>query len=406
MRKYFILILYLAITVIGNSQVIDTTFNGLLSPIVQDSSNAPLFYIRGVFKNYLGQFDGLDVDASSVVILEENDQCYWLQVDSVISKTSSLITLRLQDSGGGGITDITASQAVIGTPIGSSQFFPYIADAPEPLQQCAQTYNWNVVSLSDSASTAFNSNRNILRVPTVGTNIGGSTIQDWLEYWYFTAPTLSLSLSPSTTVYQVGDTSRITVSGVTTNSGGSTLSNGYLRRTSPSIDTLDAFGTGTSYTFSFSFYPQKDSTAHYKQLSYSFQAKQSWVFGSESGTATSTTRTVQAVYPVLYGMSNTDLSVTGNPYTELTKLVQTEGNKTVNLTGSGYIYYAIPKTWGDFTLSQIIDHNGFDVTPSFTSYDITVGSTGLINDWTSVDYKLYKLNTTTTTSGYDYQFIR
>lgn len=105
-------------------------------------------------------------------------------------------------------------------------------------------------------------------------------------------------------------------------------------------------------------------------------------------------------------MSATDFSVGGDPYTGLTKLVQAEGDKTVSLTGSGFIYYAVPKTWGDFNLSSIIDHNGFNVTPSFTSYDITVSSTGLVNDWTSVDYKLYKLNTTTTTSGYAYQFNR
>jgi len=250
---------------------------------------------------------------------------------------------------------------------------------------------------------AFDSNRNILRVPTIGTNIGGSSIKQWLEWWYFTAPTLSIS--GMTTPIQVGTSQSYTISGSTTNPGSATLSGGVLRRTSPGIDTLDNFGAGTSYSASITFTPQQGGTGTYNELSYSFQARQNWVFGAESGLATSSTRTIQGVYPVLYGMSATDFSVGGDPYT-LTKLVQTEGNKTVTLTGSGFIYYLVPKTWGDFTLSQIIDHNGFNVTSSFTAYDVLVSSSGLLNDWVDVPYKMYKLNTTTTTLGYAYQFIR
>jgi hypothetical protein len=261
----------------------------------------------------------------------------------------------------------------------------------------------NAISFSSGDVSVFDGNRPILRTPGVGDNLGTSTMEAWLEWWYFTAPTLSIS--SMTSPIEVGTTNTYYVSGTTTNSGGATLSAGYFRQTSPSTDTLVSFGSGTSYADTILFTPQQGGSGQFNELSYTFQAKQSWVFGSESGTATSTARTIQGVYPVLYGMSSTDFSVTGNPYT-LTKLVQTEGNKTVTLTGSGYIYYLVPKTWGDYTLSQIIDHNGFNVTASFTSYDVTVSSSGLTNDWTAVPYKMYKLNTTTTTSGYAYQFNR
>jgi len=105
-------------------------------------------------------------------------------------------------------------------------------------------------------------------------------------------------------------------------------------------------------------------------------------------------------------MIDTDLSISGNPCTELIRLFDTEGNKSILLNGVGFIYYAVPKTWSDFELSSIVDHNGFNVTGSFTSYDILVSSSGLVNNWINVPYKLYKLNTTTSTSNFLYRFNR
>lgn len=279
---------------------------------------------------------------------------------------------------------------------------------------------WYIDGLGDAinfsttgADVSFDSDRPILRVPDVGDVIGGSSVTDWLEWWYFVAPTISISAMSSPV--EVGTTNTYNVSGTTTNTGGATLSAGYFRQTSPSTDTLVSFGSATSYADTIVFTPQQGGSGQFNALTYTFQAKQSWVFGSESGTATSTARTVTGVYPVFYGMSSTDFSDTGTypglalgtaAYSAFTKLVQAEGDKSVTLTGTGYIYYFVPKTWSDFTLSQIIDHNGFNVTPSFTSYDVTISSTGLTNDYINVAYKMYKLNTTTTTSGYEYDFNR
>lgn len=399
-RIIFILLLF---PLLASGQVLDTAFNGYLSPFRVNSGSAPTWTIEGRFINELGTFNGTEVSTDAKVIVASGGRCYELAINSLITKSPTIKAVVTDSSGL--LTSLPANAAIARPD--SNNLFPFISGLPEPLQSCIQSQNWlRTVSSTGTSSPNYDSNKPILRVPGVGDNIGASTVAGWLDYWYFSAPTLSLSLSPTTTIYEVGDTSYITVSGTTSNPGLANLSNGGLDRIAPSTLEVDAFGTGTSYSFSFSFYPQKDSTTHYKQLTYSFQASQDWVKGAESGTATSTTRTVSAVYPVLYGMSATDLSAAGDPYTVLTKLVETEGNKTVTLTGSGFIYFAIPKTWSDFTLSSIIDHNGFNVTPSFTAYDITVGSTGLINDWTGVAYKLYKLNTTTSTSGYAYQFNR
>jgi len=210
-------------------------------------------------------------------------------------------------------------------------------------------------------------------------------------------------LSPSTTVYEVGTSNSITLNWSTNNPGGATLSNGSV-----TSNGVEIFGTGSTTTgnSTITFEPIKGSTGNYTELIYNFDYTQDWNATTESGTADATNRTIQAVYPVLYGMSVTDLSSTGDPYTALNKLVDTEGNKSLNLNGSGFIYFAIPKTWSDFDLSAIIDHNGFNVTGSFTAYDVTVSSSGLTNNWPNVDYKLYKLNNTTTTSNFVYQIQR
>jgi hypothetical protein len=262
------------------------------------------------------------------------------------------------------------------------------------------------ITSASNVSLSFNSNRNILRLYQVGTNVGGNTVNDMLEWMYFAPPTITCNLSPTTTVYEVGTTNSITISGSVSNPGNATLSNGALTRTVPASNVVNPFGSATSYTSTISFTPTKNASGDYNLLSYSFRATQDWVKNAESGTATSVTRTVTAVYPVLYGMSATDLSQVGNPYTELTKLVQTEGDKTVTFTGtSQYMYYAVPKTWSDYDLSQIIDHNGFNVTPSFDAYDVIISSSGLSNNWVQ-EYKLYKLNTLTNAQGFAYQFIR
>lgn len=394
----------------GSSQV-DTALSRILGgEYVIASVNrltSTTYEVMGAFSNPDPYWPSDSVAAGDYIV---DGNCRPYQIYQVLSNGSGVVHARVS----GSTVEPALSTGALARVQGTAGLYAIVNHLPSTPYSCLLedliyklgTEYPTFADVDSLTQVSFDSDRPILRVPTVGTVIGQADLIGWAEWWYFSAPTLSLALSPTTTIYEVGDTARITVSGATSNPGSATLSNGGLDRTYPSTLEVDGFGSGTSYAFIFSFYPQKDSTSHYKQTSYSFQASQDWVSGSESGTATSTTRTVTAVYPILYGMSATDFSVGGDPYTGLTKLVQAEGNKTVSLTGSGFIYYAVPKTWGDYTLSSIIDHNGFNVTPSFTAYDITVSSSGLVNDWTSVAYKMYKLNTTTTTAGYAYQFNR
>lgn len=259
-----------------------------------------------------------------------------------------------------------------------------------------------------SEGIPFDSDRPILRTYFAGLNIGGTTVTDVLEWMYFAAPTMSISQSPSQSVYEVGTSTNIEWTLSTSNPGGATLSDGEFKVTSPIDSVLSTFGSSTNHVSpTLTFTPMQSAAGQWNQHQYQFRGSQDWVSGSESGTVTSAIKTIHGVYPVLYGMSETDYSGgSPNPYGAFSKLVQLEGNKTVTLNGDGFIYYFIPKTWSDFTLSQIIDHNGFDVTDAFTAFDITISSVALTNDYVNVDYRGYKLDNTTTTNNFNYQFIR
>jgi len=249
----------------------------------------------------------------------------------------------------------------------------------------------------------------ILRVPTVGQTITASTPGEWLAWWSFTPPTLSsITFTPSTTVYEVGTSNAITLSGTTSNPAGATLSGGILQRTSPSTATINTFNAATSYSQGITFTPQQGGSGAYNELLYTFRASQDYS-GSESGTVQSASKTLRAVYPVFYGMASTDTSaVLNNIYGTLTKAVVSEGNGTYSFTGTGLIYYCMPSTWTDTNLSSITDPNGFNVTSSFdrvTAY--TLSSTGLTNNYTAQPCVCYVLNTgSTTTSSSSYTFNR
>jgi hypothetical protein len=233
----------------------------------------------------------------------------------------------------------------------------------------------------------------VLRVMTTGTTVGGNSFSDWVSWHYFTPPTMSLSGSSPTN--EVGTSNAYTYGSTTSNPGIATLSGGRIELSNSSVAT---FGSATTGSYTYTFAPTSVTTL-------TMRSEQEWAKGGESGTANSNSRTLRGVYPIFYGVSATDYSTSGNIYSVLTKLVETEGNKTVQMDGSGFIYYAVPVAWSDENLSSIIDANGFNVTSSFTSYTISVTSTGLTNNYT-VDYLIYKLNTTTTVSNANYIFNR
>lgn len=262
-----------------------------------------------------------------------------------------------------------------------------------------------LAGFSSGATILFDSDRPVGRVPELGTNIGGSTILDWLEYWYFTVPTATLTQAPSTSIFEVGDSMQLIYSWTISNPSSATLSNGQFRVTSPLSLLLTSFSTSTSGADTIQYAPTQGSTSEYERLSYSLRVQQDWTNGTESSTLYSSTKTIQGVYPVFVGLDSTDYTASGNIYIEpnFTKLVEVEGSKTVSLTGSGYIYYCMPSTWADTNIT-ILDANDFDVTASFDRVtNVSVTSTGLTNNWTQT-YVVYKLKTYTAAAAFDYKF--
>jgi hypothetical protein len=212
---------------------------------------------------------------------------------------------------------------------------------------------------------------------------------------YFAAPTINLNRAPTTSVYEVGTSNSITYSGGITNPGASTLSNGSLVQL-PSTEIMD-IGANVSYSLGYTYAPTVEGNLQ-------IDVFQDWEKGAESGTASASKLTTYAVYPVFYTMSAVDYSTTGDIYDNFTKLVTREGDKNITFTGDGFIYYAFPASWGDNVISQILDLNNLNATTAFTAYDRTVTSTDLTNNYTTVAYKLYKLNNTTTTANSTYKF--
>lgn len=465
--RLIIFIISLLFTVGVYAQKTDTIFNGYLSPIVRSGGTAPNFNFRAIFRNKTLSSNGFDTTGVSLEIMTSSDgNCYRLPVTSISTISNPVINNTTIE---GTVTDVSSELATIPSGIAaiytrtdSLGLIPDIEGLTEDLKTCIFNYNIKRIEsvqagtavsnsfvrndsvfittpdgdfftginsgvdssfvrndsvfiasagnelfsgVATGSGTDFDSNRPILRVPTAGVNIGGSTVSDWLNWWYFTPPTLSLGQSPSTTTVEIGTSNNYTFTTSINNAGGATLSNGNFF-TPTTSDTLLSFTSNDSRAIVFT--PLQTPVDTFTSNVYQFRSSIAWSFGSDSGIATSNTRTIQAVYPVLYGMVADTATAFSNPYGTLAKLVQGESNKTVTFNGSGLIIYGIPQTWSDTNLSSIIDPNGFNVTPSFTRVDYpVVTSTGLANNYTAVPYVFYFLNTgVTTTSNSSYTFNR
>lgn len=410
-KRFIGLIMVLLTCQVGFGQL-DTVFNGYGSPFRITSDTT--FQLK--FINEQKTFSNTDADTNCILIVEQGGRCYTLPINEITSTASGNIVGKTTLPGA--ISSGYAKPAAILRPTETKNLYPYISGLPDELQSCIEIHNQLILDTLSLAgigggttfpadSILFDSDRNILRVPVAGTNIGGSTVYDWLNWWYFTPPTISLAQSPSTTVFEIGTETSITYTSTTTNSGSATLSNGSLFVVSPSAE-LDDFAATTSGSATIDFTPLQTPVDTFDSYQYQFRATQDWVSGGESGTATSNTRTINAVYPVFYGMVADTATAFADIYNTMTKLVQAEGNKTVSFTGSGLIFYCMPSPWSDTNLSSIIDPNGFNVTSSFTRVTYpTVTSDDLTNDYVNVGCTCYFLNTgSTTTSGSNYTFNR
>jgi len=254
------------------------------------------------------------------------------------------------------------------------------------------------IDIGGGGSSAFDGDRAIKSLPSIGVNYGGTTTSEFLDNVYFADQNATISINGSV-IFEVGTSNSVVVSGSTTLNDETSLSLGRVDSIYPgTITEILSFGAATSYSTSVTFYP-KQSDAN--SLESRYRAYQT---GVVSGTINSGIKYCRSVYPFLWGTSASDLSAGGTgAYTGLTKYIQSAGNKSVTWGAADdvYLFFAYPASYGD--LSSIIDNNGFDVTSAFTKYAVSVGSTGLDEDW-SESYNIYKLNTLTIITAVTYQF--
>ena len=247
-----------------------------------------------------------------------------------------------------------------------------------------------VVTLPDSVNVARRSLTN-------GDTIRASSFPDFISWLTRAIPTMSMTVSPSNTVIERGSTVVFTFNTTILNPSAYTLTNasngiengtqlGFAGLTNSRTITFNPTGGGAEYTGTF----------------YRIRSRVNYAKGAESGLLQSNSVDLVGVYPVFYGVSNTDFFTTGNISTSLTKMVETEGNKSVTFNGSGFLYVAIPTAWTDNDLSSIRDPNGFETINSFTNQIISVNSSifGIHN------YRIYKLNNLTSATNAIYSISR
>lgn len=288
----------------------------------------------------------------------------------------------------------------------SDTSFTDATDTDVPTAAAVKAYVHN----NAGGSNSFNFNRPVLRVPEQGDTIGGNTYEDYFDFLYFAPPTISLAQSPSTSLIEIGSSQQYTFTATTNNPGSATLSSGSLFVVG-SGEELDAYGGGTTGTATIDFTPLQSPVDTFDSYVYQVRATQSWSGGGESGTATSNIRTFRGAYPIFYGViPETDTAtVYADIYgSSLTKDVELEGDKdiTFNYAGTdGIAVYGFPASWSDNTIDEILDPNNLNATGGFIRRtDITVTSTGLSDNYTSVPYVFYVAGGPSTYNSATYQF--
>jgi len=108
------------------------------------------------------------------------------------------------------------------------------------------------------------------------------------------------------------------------------------------------------------------------------------------------------IYPYFYGFSTLS-TMTTIGLASLTKIVEPIGDKEVDITGTGNLYFAYPKDYG--TLSAIYDELNNNILGSFSVSDLILSSpTGL---WASEQYYIYQWDSVPQVGppSVNYQFV-
>jgi hypothetical protein len=106
--------------------------------------------------------------------------------------------------------------------------------------------------------------------------------------------------------------------------------------------------------------------------------------GTQSNTSSAT---ITGIYPYFYGFSSLSIMTTAG-LASLSKIIEPKGDKSVDLFGSGNLYFIYDSDYP--SLSNIYDELGNTISSSFSTSTLTLSSpTGL---WASKQFKVYQWN--------------
>lgn len=240
-----------------------------------------------------------------------------------------------------------------------------------------------------SLDVPFNGNRAIKRDDPdfEGETVGGSTVKEFLENFFFPFVSATVSLNSGTTYYQTGSSNNITLLATVTSNDETSFGSGSIKRDGVEIYT-DATPTPTFGT--------TDTAITVDKTYYAY------VQADNNGSPTvagSSAKNIRFVYPILYGTSSVAGLNGTNLYNAMLKSNVAQASSVAkSFIGTGvYIYYAIPTAYN--ALTSILDPNSFEVINSFDySSSVSVTSDGLTHDWTH-NYKVYRLTNLASPNG-------
>jgi hypothetical protein len=247
-------------------------------------------------------------------------------------------------------------------------------------------------------NAAFDGTRRVTRVGLPADIPGGSTLKDVFENWLYPFINIVVGINSSSLVKEIGTSNPITVYGSIVPNSETGSSGGIIKLNGVSVHT---FGIDDSYTKAVNFNPRQGSANPEEVLSQTYIA---YATGNESAAVVnSLSKVLTGVYPYLHGYSSSNLETGGTAlYDAMTKLAQTKGDKVISFTGTGYMYFAYPASYG--LLNEVKDPNGFPTTQFELYAAVNVSSNGLAGDWTNISYNIYKAKTISTQTGGEFTF--
>ena len=220
----------------------------------------------------------------------------------------------------------------------------------------------------------------------VGTTFVDKTMKemfDMILYPHLT-PTISCQvITPSNGgVFETGTTVNVTRIRVTANSKSNQLKSITVMNGSTQVVSKTS-GLGKGGTFDF-------NTAVALKTNTTFTGK---VVDNIDDTATANTGTFTFVYPIYHGSFDGDSKPTEAQIKAMTKHIETKGTKSYQFTLTNTrACFAYPKAYG--ALNRIYDQNNFDVTDTFTRYEVNL----VCADNKTVVYYVYINNRSTVTN--------